>query len=49
MVVKVGKGSTFDETCLERGVQENCAKLTMLHGAKPAETLFAAPLHISLG
>lgn len=49
MVLEVERGSTFNEICVETEVQESCTKLTMLHGAIPTETLFTAPLHISLG
>lgn len=42
-VVEVERGSTFHETCLIMEVQESCRKLIMLHGAKQAETCFAAP------
>jgi len=39
-VAEVESGSTFRETCL-------VTKLTMLHGATPAETCFASSLHTS--
>ena len=40
-VAEVESGSTFRETCLETEVQKRFTKLTMLHGATPAETYFA--------
>ena len=40
-------GSTFHETCLATEVQKSFTKPTMLHGATPAETCFAAPLDTS--
>ena len=43
----VESGSTFRETCLATEVRESFRKPTMLHGATPAETCFAAPLHTS--
>ena len=41
-VAEEESGSTFRETCLATEL-----KPTMLHGATPAETCFAALLHIS--
>ena len=46
-VAEVESGSTFRETCLATEVRKSFTKPTMLHGATPAETCFAAPLHTS--
>ena len=46
-VAEVESGSTFRETCLATEAQKSFTKPTMLHGATPAETRFAAPLHTS--
>ena len=46
-VAEIESGSTFRETCLATEVQKSFTKLIMLHGATPAETCFAAPLHTS--
>ena len=46
-VAEVESGSTFRETCLATEVRKSFTKPTMLHGATPAETCFAAPLHPS--
>ena len=46
-IAEVESGSTFRKTCLAMEVQKSFTKPTMLHGAKPAETGFAAPLHTS--
>ena len=46
-VAEVESGSTFRETCLATEVRKSFTKPTMLHGASPAETYFAAPLHTS--
>ena len=48
-VAQVDRGSTFRETCLATEVRKSSAKATLLHGAKPAETCFAAPLYTSFG
>ena len=42
---EVESGSTFRETCLATDVRKSFTKPTNLHGATPAETCFAAPLH----
>ena len=42
---EVESGSTFHETCLPTEVRKSFTKPTMFHGATPAETCFAAPLH----
>ena len=42
-VAEVESGSTFRETCLAMEVQKSFTKPTMLHGATPAKTSFAAP------
>ena len=44
-VAEVESGSTFRETCLATEVQNSFTKPTMLHGAKAAETCFAAVGH----
>ena len=46
-VAEVESGSTFHETCLAREVRKRFMKPTMLYGAAPAETCFAALLHAS--
>ena len=46
-VAEVESGSTFRETCLATEARKSFTKPTMLHGATPAETCFAAPLHTS--
>ena len=46
-VAEVESGSTFRETCLATKVRKSFTKPTMLHGATPAETCFAAPWHTS--
>ena len=46
-VAEVENSSTFRETCLQTEVKKKFMKPTMLHGATPAETCFAAPLHTS--
>ena len=46
-VAEVESGSTFRETCLTTEIRESFMKLTILHGATPAETCFAVPLQIS--
>ena len=46
-VAEVESGSTFRETCLATEVRKSFRKLTMLHGATPAETCFTVPLHTS--
>ena len=46
-VAEIDSGSTLRDTCFATEVQKSFTKPTMLHGAKPAETCFAAPLHIS--
>ena len=46
-VAEVESSSTFRETCLATEVQKSFMKPIMLHGATPAETCFAAPLHTS--
>ena len=46
-VAEVESGSTFRETCLATEGRKSFTKPTMLHGAMPAETCFAAPLHTS--
>ena len=46
-VAEVESGSTFRETCLATEVRKSFTKPTMLHGAMPADTCFAAPLHTS--
>ena len=46
-VAEVESGSTFRGTCLATEVRKSFTKPTMLHGATPAETCFAAPLHTS--
>ena len=43
-VADVESGSTFGETCL---ATKSFMKPTMLHGATPADTCFATPLHTS--
>ena len=45
--IETKSGSTFHETCLATEVRKSFTKPTMLHGATPAETCFAAPLHTS--
>jgi len=45
-VAEVESGSTFRETCLVTKVQKTFMKLTMLHGATPAEICFASSLHM---
>ena len=46
-VAEVESGSTFRETCLATEARKSFPKPTMLHGATPGETCFAAPLHTS--
>ena len=46
-VAEVESDPTFRETCLATKVQKSFTKLTMLHGATPAETCFASSLHAS--
>ena len=46
-VAEVENGFTFRETCLATHVRKSFAQLSMLHGATPAETCFAVPLHTS--
>ena len=46
-VAEVENSSTFHETCLAMEVKKSFTKPTMLHGATPAETCFAEPLHTS--
>ena len=46
-VAEVESGSTFRKTCFATDIQKSFTKPTMLHGATPAETCFAAPLHTS--
>ena len=43
-VGEVEGGSTFHETCLTAEVQKGFMKPAMLHGPKPAEICFVAPL-----
>ena len=47
-VAEVESGSTFRETCLATEVRKSFTKPTMLNGATPADTCFAAPFHTSL-
>ena len=46
-VSEVESRSTFRENCLATTVEKRFTKPTMLHGATPFETCFAAPLHTS--
>ena len=46
-VAEIDSGSTFHDTCLITEVQKSFTTPTILHGATPAETCFAAPLHVS--
>ena len=46
-VAEVESASTFRESCLAKEVRKSSTKPTMLHGATPAETCYAAPLHTS--
>ena len=46
-VAEIDSGSTLHDTCLITEVQKSFEKPTILHGATPAETCFAAPLHVS--
>ena len=48
-VAEIDSGSTLHDTCLITEVQKSFEKPTILHGATPAETCFAAPLHVSQG
>ena len=47
VVAEVESGSTFRETCLATEARKSSTKPTMLHGAMPAESCFAKPLHTS--
>ena len=47
-VAEIDSGSTLHDTCLITEVQESFTKPTILHGATPAETCFAAPSHVSI-
>ena len=42
-VAEIDSSSTLRDTCLATEVQKSFMKLTMLHGATPAETCFTAP------
>ena len=42
-VAETDSSSTLRDTCLAKEVQKSFTKLTMLHGATPAETCFKAP------
>ena len=46
-VAEIESGSTLRETCLATEVQESYSKPTVMHGARPPETCFAAHLHIN--
>ena len=46
-VAEIDSGSALYDTCLTTEVEKIIMKPAILHGAAPAETCFAAPLHVS--
>lgn len=46
-VAEIDSSSTLRDTCLATEVQKSFTKPTMLKGATPAETCFAAPWQLS--